>query len=147
MFSEKKFILDCIIRYYRFEFGIMFFNMCLFCTKLCLKNKKVNRAITKTLKIGYLENFPALLYCSVISTDEVNLFIHSSSQDRQKSYGPNNFGTLFCEVISSPFLLWKFYLEILVRIVLNHCDKFILPALLSLFDTNECRNSTVCNVG
>ena len=28
---------------------------------------------------------------------------------------------------------------------MNHCDKFILPAFLSLFDTNEYRNSTVCN--
>ena len=120
-------------------------NICLFYTKLCLKNKKVNRAITKKLKIGYLENFPASLYCSVISTDKINLFVHSSSQDRQKLCSPNNFGTLFYEVISSPFLLWKLYLDILARIVLNHCDKFILPALVSLFDTNECRNSTVCN--
>ena len=80
--------------------------MCLFCTKLCLKNKKVNRAITKTLKIGYLESFPASLYYSVISTDKVNLFVHSFSPDRQKLYGPNNFGTLFYEVISSPFLLF-----------------------------------------
>ena len=109
------------------------------------KQKKNNRAITKKLKIGYLENFPASLYCSVISTDKINLFVHSSSQDRQKLCGPNNFGTLFYEVISSPFLLWKFYLDILARIVLNHCDKSILPALVSLFDTNECRNSTVCN--
>ena len=120
-------------------------DMCLFCAKLCLKNKKVNLTITKKLKIGYFENFPVSLYCSVTSSDEINLFVHSSSQDRQKLYGPNNFGTLFYEVISSPFLLWKFYLDVLDRIVLNHCDKFILPALLSGFDTNECKISTVCN--
>ena len=42
-------------------------------------------------------------------------------------------------------MLWKFYLDVLVRIVLNQCDKFILPALLSGLDTDECRNSTVCN--
>ena len=120
-------------------------NMCLFCTKLCIKNKKVNQAITKTLKISYFENFPVPLYCSVICYDEISLFVHSSSEDRQKLYGPNNFGTLFYEVISSPFMLWKFYLDVLVRIVLNQCDKFILPALLSGLDTDECRNSTVCN--
>ena len=120
-------------------------NICLFCTKLCLKNEKVNLVITKTLKIGYFENFPVSLYCSVISSDEINLFVHSSSQDRQKLYGPNNFGTLLYEVISSPFMLWKFYLDVLARVVLNHCDKFILLALLSGFDTNECRNSAVCN--
>ena len=54
-------------------------------------------------------------------------------------------GTLFYDVISSPILLWKFYLDVLARIVLNHCDKFILLVLLSGFDTNGCRNSTVCN--
>ena len=84
--------------------------MCLFCTKLCLKNKKVNRPITETLKIGYFENFPMGLYCSVISRDRINLFVHSSSQDRQKLFGPNNFDTLFYEVISSPFILLMFWL-------------------------------------
>ena len=85
------------------------------------------------------------LYCRVIFSNEINLFVHSFSQDRQKLYGPNNFGTLFYEVISFPFMLWKFYLDVLARVVLNHCNKFIMPALLSGFDTNECRNSTVCN--
>ena len=120
-------------------------NMCLFCTKLCLKNEKVNGAINDTLKIGYFENFPASLYCSVMSSDEINLFVHSSSQDREKLFGPNNFGTLFYEVISYPFMLWKFYLDVLARIVLKHCDKYLLPSLLSGFDGNKCRNATVCN--
>ena len=120
-------------------------NMCLFCTKLCLKNEKVNGAINDTLKIGYFENFPASLYCSVMSSDEINLFVHSSSQDREKLFDPNNFGTLFYEVISSPFMLWKFYLDVLARIVLKHCDKHLLPSLLSGFDGNKCRNATVCN--
>ena len=42
-------------------------------------------------------------------------------------------------------MLCKFYLDVLVRIVLNQCDKFILSALLSGLDTDKCRNSTVCN--
>ena len=80
------------------------------------------------------------LYCSVICYDEIGLFVH-----RQKLYSLNNFGTLFYKVISSTFMLFKFYLDVLVRIVLNQCDKFILPALLSGLDTDKCRNSTVCN--
>lgn len=54
-----------------------------------------------------------------------------------------NFGTLFYEIINSPFLLWKSYLDILARIVFNFSEKYILPVLLS--DCNgDCRNYTVC---
>ena len=67
------------------------------------------------------------------------------AKKRQKLFGPNNFSNLFYKVISSPFILWKFYLYVLARIVLNHCDKYLLPSLLSGFDSNECGNVTVCN--
>ena len=42
-------------------------------------------------------------------------------------------------------MLWKFCHNVLLRIVLNQCNKFILPALLSRLDTDKCRNSGVCN--
>ena len=54
------------------------------------------------------------------------------------------FGTLYYEVVSSPFILSKFYLDILARVVLNHCDKYIIPALLSGLNTDDCRKATVC---
>ena len=53
---------------------------------------------------------------------------------------------MFFEVISSPLLLRKFYLDILTRLVFNYCDKFILPAVMSGFDTNECRHANVCSI-
>ena len=82
---------------------------------------------------------------SVICYDDISLFVYSSSEDRQNLFGPNNFGTLFYELISYFFMLWKFYLDVLVRIVLNQCNKFILLVLLSGLDTDESRNSSVCN--
>ena len=111
-------------------------NVCLFCTKFCLNNRKVNLAITKTLKISCFENFPTLLYCDVLSSDEINFSVHSSSKGRKKSHCPND----FCEVISSPLTLWKFYLDIQARILLNCCDNFILPILLSGLGTDESIN-------
>ena len=48
---------------------------------------------------------PPLLLDGVLIRGAVNLHVHSRSQDRQKLYNPNNLGTLFYEVISSPFLL------------------------------------------
>ena len=50
-------------------------NVCLFCTKFCSNNKKVNLAITKTLKIRYFQSFPTLLYCDVLPSDEINLSV------------------------------------------------------------------------
>ena len=76
-------------------------NVCLFCAKFCLNNRKVNLSITKILKNHYFENFLTLSYCDVLFSDEINLFVHSSSKDRKKSHCPND----FCEVISSPITL------------------------------------------
>ena len=122
-------------------------NMCLFCTKTYLKDKKVIKAICETLKVNCFDCLPPALTDGVIIRGDVNLFVHSSSShDRQKLYNPNNFGTLFYEVISSPLLLWKFYLDILTRLVFNYCDKFILPGVMSGFDTNECRHANVCSI-
>lgn len=52
-------------------------------------------------------------------------------------------GTLFYEFINYLFLLWKFYLDTLAKIVLNVCDKIILPMLLSDIET-DCQKYTVC---
>ena len=106
-------------------------NMCLFCTKLHLRNKKTCKLIEKKLTIDVLDFFPVELTYDVISDEVVNLFVHSTMHDRQKRYSPNNFGTLFYEVISSPFILWKFYLDVLASIVLNYYDKHIISVLLS----------------
>ena len=50
------------------------------------------------------------------------------------------------EIRSSSFLLWKFYLDTFGKIILNQCDKLLLPALIANTDENECRNPTVCSL-
>ena len=80
-----------------------------------------------------------------MSDGYVNLFVHSSSQNRQRLYSPDNVGTLYYEIISSPFILFKFYFDVLARIIFDHSDKFILPALISGLDSNECRKTTACS--
>ena len=69
-----------------------------------------------------------------------------SGPGRQRPYSKNNYGVLYYEVISSPFILWKMYLDILGKIILNQCDKFLLPAWFANVDENECRQSTDCSV-
>ena len=120
-------------------------NMCLFCTKIYLKNKRLTASIEKNLTVEVLDFFPVHLSYGIISSGHVHLFVHSSIVDRQKQLSYNsNFETLFYEVINSPFMLWKFYLDILARVVFNYCDKYITTALLSDLE-NDCRKFTVCN--
>lgn len=104
-------------------------TICQFCAKLLIK-KKVDQKIRKRLTINSRKNIPSVLYYGVISNDLFSLSVHVNfGRDRQRRYSENNFGVLYYEVVSSPFVLWKFYLDVLGRIVLNQCDKFILPAL------------------
>lgn len=83
------------------------------------------------------------LYYGVVSNGFISLFVNVEfGPDRQRPYSENNYGTLNYEVISSPFLLLKMYLEILGAIILNQCDKYLLSDLLADEDT-DCRRSTV----
>ena len=96
-------------------------NMCLFCTKIYLRNKKVSRLIEKKLTGDILNYFLFSFKLSYgVKTDShFNLFFHSSVNEIQKLLAENsNFGTLFFEVINSLFLLWIFHLDVLAGIVL-----------------------------
>ena len=119
-------------------------NMCLFCFEIYLRNKNLSRLIEKKLTVDVLKHFPSQLSYGIISGGCVNLFVHSSVIDRQKVFDESaNFGTSFYEVMNSPFMLLKFYLDILARIIFNYSDKYILPALLSGFK-DDSRKHTVC---
>ena len=73
-----------------------------------------------------------LLRHSILYAPDNRLFVGiRSGRDRQRPYCEHNFGLLFYEEISSPFLLFKFYLDILGRIIFNVCDKHLLPIMLN----------------
>ena len=104
----------------------------------------MSKLIEKKLVDDVLDYFPVNLSYGIISDCIVNLFIHSSVNDRQKILDENgNFGVLFYEVINSPFMLWKFYLDVLARIVFNYSDKYVIPTILS-GSNDDCRNHTIC---
>ena len=98
---------------------------------LRLKNVRVNKWIKDKLKIE-TRLFPALLRSSVLYVSDIHLLIHTNfGKDHQRPYSENNFGPLYYEVVSYPFLLFKSYLDILGReLVFNFCDKNLLSVLL-----------------
>ena len=94
--------------------------MCCFCTKIYTKHKNISKYINDNLFVQITEFIPVQLSYGIITGCEINLFVHSSVCERQKVHETSdNFGCLFYEFINSPFLLCKFYLDILCRVVFN----------------------------
>ena len=60
--------------------------MCLICTKIYLRNKKLSKVIDKELTVDVLNYFPIQLSYRVISEGFVNFFIHSAVMNLQKLY-------------------------------------------------------------
>ena len=120
-------------------------DMCPFCAKVYIKHRKISGFINENLTVQIDGYIPIQLKYGVLLGSELNLFARSSVFNRQKLFdiGSRNCGTLFYESIDSPFLLMKFYLDRLARIIFNFCDKSILPMLLSDTET-DCRKYTVC---
>ena len=41
-------------------------------------------------------------------------------------------------------MIFNFYLDIVGRIILSQCDKYLLPALFGNENRGQCRNATAC---
>ena len=118
-------------------------NFCQFCTKLQIKDKKVTKEINKKLTLDTRNFLPPCLYYGVVYNSSISLFVHVEfGPDRERPYSANNYGVLYYEVINSPFMIFKAYLDILGKIILNQCDKYLLPALFANQNFRECGRST-----
>ena len=75
--------------------------------------------------------FPQLVQEDIVLTEKVYFFVHfHGAFNVKRKQIVNNFGVLYYESISSPFLLYKTYLEILCTIVYNFVEKKILPLFI-----------------
>ena len=114
-------------------------KICQFRTKLQITNVKIINYINKKLVFDSRRPFPLHLNSRIVYVPEVSLFVHVRfGIDKQRKYSKRNFGVLQYEEISFPFLLFKNYLDILGRVILNHCDKYLLPPLLIKNHTTCC---------
>ena len=105
-------------------------KICQFCTKLQVKNIKIINYINKRLVFDVRKMFPFNLNTTVSYLRQISLFIHVRfGKDKQRLYSQKNYGVLHLEEITSPFLLFKNYLDIIGKVIFNQCDKYLLPAL------------------
>ena len=128
-------------------FGIIYFlcerldpfpDMCRYCTKLCIKNRKISDHINNNLFV-HINEFPDQLKQGITLVQKIPLFVHKNIVMKN---GSLNFGGIYYESSSSPYLLWKFYLDVLCRIVFNVSREFIFPLLIFDLDGN-CSSFTV----
>ena len=115
-------------------------SMCGYCTKLCIKNKKISDHINNNLFV-HIGDFPCQFKQGFTLTHKVTLFVHTNVVIKNDRLC---FGGLYYESIDSPIVLWKLYLDILSWIVFNVSYKFIFPLLMSGIDMNSCTNFTIC---
>ena len=114
-------------------------DMCRYCTKLCIKNRKISDHINNNLFV-HINEFPDQLKQGITLVQKIPLFVHKNIVMKN---GSLNFGGIYYESLSSPYLLWKFYLDVLCRIVFNVSREFIFPLLMSDLEGN-CTSFTVC---
>ena len=117
-------------------------DMCLYCTKLQISNKKISDHINKNLCVA-IEQFHASLREGIVIAEKIFIFAHTNIFIEKDDPFGRNFGSLYYESISCPFLLWKMRLDTLCRIVFNISEKFVLPVLNSSV-RGTCRSFTAC---
>ena len=117
-------------------------DMCLYCTKLHISNKKMSDHINKNLCVA-IEQFHASIREGIVIAEKIFIFAHTNIFIEKDDPFGRNFGSLYYESIRSPFLLWKMHLDTLCRIVFNIPEKFVLPVLISSV-RGTCRSFTTC---
>ena len=107
-------------------------DMCNFCTKSYVSNKKISDHINKTLFVP-TEEFHTSIREGIVLAEKIYIFAHTNVFiDMDDPFGRSaNFGSLYYESISSPFLLWKMYLDTICRIASNVSEKFLLLMFIS----------------
>lgn len=145
-FRVYSHLFNCSRSYYDY-------NKCVFCTRFYVKEKALSDFLNVTLLV-HPDFFPDAITKDVLLTTVEPLFVHyhdivhsNKHKDILKNHN-KNIRFFYCNYVSNSFMLYKFYLEILCRIIFNNIDKKVLPKLKSDFDANNsysCRQVTICD--
>ena len=122
-----------------------------FCTRFHVRERHLSDFLNQ--KFTFSKNYFSGDFVHDIYLDKISLFLHyhgiiyaRRDKNFENSYG--NFGVLYFEEVDRPFLLYKFYLEILCRVIFNNFLKNVMPIMLNDFDLNEnfiCRRKRFCD--
>ena len=119
--------------------GFYMNNKCVFRTRFHVRERLFSDFLNQKLKFSK-SYFPCNFVHDVF-LNQISLFIHyhgiiyaNTDKDFENIYG--NFGVLYYEEVGRPFLLYKFYLEILCRVIFNKFFTKVMPIMFNDFDLN-----------
>ena len=120
--------------------GFYVYNNCVFCTRSHVRERHLSDFLSH--KFTFSENYFPGDFVHDVYLDKISLFLHyhgiiyaSGDKKFENNYG--NFGVLHYEEVDLPFLLYKFYLEILFRLIFNNFLEKIMPIMLNDFDLKD----------
>ena len=85
------------------------------CTRLYVPNKKISDYINNNFFVE-IDHFPVQISHEIIAEKKKYLFAHTNLISSRGDPFGLNFGGFYYESVTSPFLFWKTYLDILSRI-------------------------------
>ena len=128
-------------RYFYYE------KYCCFCTKFHVRDKVLSHSLNHKMTLPVLFFPKEYLSDDIFVADDVSLFVHYHSimysahaNDFENNYG--NFAVVYYKSVNSVFMLYKFYLELLCRVIFNNVFKKVLTIILKDFNQNmssSCR--------
>lgn len=93
-------------------------DMCRSCTKFYVSNKRISDHINDNLDVE-INHFPIQISEGIVLAMKIYLFAHTNIVSSREDPFGLNLGGFYYKSVTSSFLLWKAYLDILVRIVFN----------------------------
>ena len=114
--------------------GFYVYNKCIFCTRFHVRERALYDFLSQ--KLVFLPDFfPNAITEDIILENDVFLFAHYhriiySSRDRNFENNYGSFGVLYYKCINSAFVLYKFYLEMLCRIIFNNVNKNLISKIV-----------------
>ena len=118
---------------FNYNRGFYVFNKCTFCTRFHVRERALSDFLNQKLVL-LPDFFPKAITEDIVLENAVFLFVHCheiiySSRDRNFEDNFGNFGVLYYDCINNAFMLYKFYQEVLCRIIFNNVTKKIFTGI------------------
>ena len=121
------------------------YNKSVFCTRIHVRERLLSDFLNQ--KFTFSKSYFPSNFVHDVFLHQIFLFIHYhgiiyASRDKNFQNNCGNLGVLYYEEVDPPFLLYKFYLEILCCVIFNNFFKKVVPIMLNDFDLdvkNTCR--------
>ena len=113
--------------------GFYVYNKCTFYNRFHVRERALSDFLNQKLVL-LPDFFPKAITEDIVLENAVFLFVHYheiiySSRDRNFENNFGNFGVLYYDCINNAFMLYKFYQEVLCRIIFNNVTKKIFTGI------------------